>query len=197
MPRRRITARKQEFLLFAPVCSDTERFLIAKSCPARFYQVFVKTFESLIHRRLSLPSFAIVTRSGDNDTSEVLDFIRCGIGTTVALEIRGESLERRSKVKKICILTVAIVFTWLTVASAQVWVDPYTRKDGTYVGGHYRSRPYGNPYNNRSYPGKVNPYTGKPAAGNPNRYLEQYQNRNNFRSHSPNQYQLNPYQRRW
>ena len=141
--------------------------------------------------------FAIVTRSGDNDTSEVLDFIRCGIGTTVALEIRGESLERRSKVKKICILTVAIVFTWLTVASAQVWVDPYTRKDGTYVGGPYRSRPYGNPYNNRSYPGKVNPYTGKPAAANPNRYLEQYQNRNNFRSHSPNQYQLNPYQRRW
>ena len=113
-----------------------------------------------------------MTRSDDNDTSEVLDFIRCGIGTTVAQGICGESFERRSNVKKICPLTVAIIFTWLTVASAQVWVDPNTPKDGLYVGGKYRSRPDGNPYDNWSYPGNVTLYTGKPAADDPNRYLE-------------------------
>ena len=43
--------------------------------------------------------------------------------------------------KKMSILVVAFVFGWLAVAQAQVWVDPYTRKDGTYVGGHYRSNP--------------------------------------------------------
>ena len=46
--------------------------------------------------------------------------------------------------EKICTLNVAIVFTWLTVASAQVWVDPNTPKDGTHVGGKYRSKPDGN-----------------------------------------------------
>jgi hypothetical protein len=50
--------------------------------------------------------------------------------------------------KKITILAVAFVLGWLAVAQAQVWVDPHTRKDGTYVGGHYRSNPDGNPYNN-------------------------------------------------
>jgi hypothetical protein len=80
------------------------------------------------------------------------------------------------------------------VAQAQIWVDPYTQKDGTYIGGNYRNNPDGNPYNNWSYPENVNPYTGKQAPGDPNRYLEQqYQNRNQ----GQNQYQLNPYQFRW
>jgi hypothetical protein len=50
--------------------------------------------------------------------------------------------------KKIAFLAIALIFGWLTVAQAQVWVDPYTRKDGTQVQGHYRSNPDGNPYNN-------------------------------------------------
>jgi hypothetical protein len=32
-----------------------------------------------------------------------------------------------------------------------VTVSPYTRRDGTYVQGHIRTRPDGNPYNNFSY----------------------------------------------
>jgi|RhiMetdeSRZDD1v2_1073273.scaffolds.fasta_scaffold291412_3 hypothetical protein len=100
--------------------------------------------------------------------------------------------------KKIAFLAIALIFGWLTVAQAQVWVDPYTRKDGTQVQGHYRSNPDGNPYNNWSYPGNTNPYTGKQATGDPNRYLEQNQNRNNNSgSNGQNQYQFNPYQRRW
>ncbi len=79
---------------------------------------------------------------------------------------------------KTILLAVAFVVGWLSMAMAQVWVNPYTRKDGTQVEGHYRSRPDGSPYNNWSYPGNVNPYTGKQASGDPNRYLEEYQNRN-------------------
>jgi hypothetical protein len=94
--------------------------------------------------------------------------------------------------KKITLLPVALVMSWLGVAQAQVLVDPYLRRAGTYVDGHYRSNPDGNPYNNWSHPGNVNPYTGNQATGDPNRYLQQYRKRN-----EQNQYQLNPYQFRW
>ena len=79
--------------------------------------------------------------------------------------------------KKLVVLTLAILLGWVMTAGAQVWVNPYTRKDGTQVQGHYRSSPDGNPYNNYSFPGNTNPYTGKTATGNPNTYLERYQNR--------------------
>lgn len=59
-------------------------------------------------------------------------------------------------------------------AEADVWVNGYTRKDGTSVRGHYRSSPDGNPYNNYSYPGNTNPYTGVRATGNPSTYLNNY-----------------------
>jgi hypothetical protein len=73
--------------------------------------------------------------------------------------------------KKSLFLAVALVLDWLTVAMAQVWVNPYTGKDETHVKGHYRNNPDGNPYNNWSYPGNTNPYTGKQATGDANRYL--------------------------
>ena len=98
--------------------------------------------------------------------------------------------------RKIMLLTIPLIFGWLSSAQAQVSVDPYTRKDGTQIQGQYRSTPEGNPYNNYSYPGNTNPYTGKQATGDPNRYLEQ-QNRNNSGSNGQNPYQFNPYQLRW
>jgi hypothetical protein len=42
-----------------------------------------------------------------------------------------------------------------------VWVDGYTRSNGTQVQGYYRTRPDGNPYNNYSSQGNTNPYTGQ------------------------------------
>jgi hypothetical protein len=54
-----------------------------------------------------------------------------------------------------------------TAASAQVYVQGYTTKDGTYVAPHYRSAPDGNPYNNWSTRGNVNPYTGQVGTRNP------------------------------
>jgi Putative peptidoglycan binding domain len=58
-----------------------------------------------------------------------------------------------------------------------VSVRGYVRKDGTYVAPHYRSSSDGNPYNNWSFPGNTNPYTGKTATGNPSTYLERYYQR--------------------
>ena len=59
-------------------------------------------------------------------------------------------------------------------ADAAVRVKGYFRKDGTYVQPHYRSNPDGNPYNNWSFPGNINPFTGKVAPGNPDTYLSNY-----------------------
>jgi len=59
-------------------------------------------------------------------------------------------------------------------SSADVWVNGYYRKNGTYVKGHWRSCPDGNPYNNWSFPGNINPYTGRIATGNPETYLKNY-----------------------
>jgi hypothetical protein len=52
-------------------------------------------------------------------------------------------------------------------AQGSVWVNPYTRSDGSYVQGHYRSAPDGNRSNNwSSYP-NVNPYTGRQGTRDP------------------------------
>lgn len=68
------------------------------------------------------------------------------------------------------ILLLALALT----TNAQVYVRGYYRSNGTYVHPHYRSSPDGNPYNNWSYPGNINPYTGKIATGNPDTYLRNH-----------------------
>lgn len=60
---------------------------------------------------------------------------------------------------------------------ADVWVNGYYRSNGTYVNGYYRSDPDGDPYNNWSFPGNTNPYTGVTAGGNPDTYLNNYYSR--------------------
>lgn len=62
------------------------------------------------------------------------------------------------------------------LTSAQVKVNGYYRSNGTYVQPHYRSSPDGNPYNNYSFPGNINPYTLERAQGNRNTYLTNYYN---------------------
>jgi len=54
------------------------------------------------------------------------------------------------------------------------YVNGYYKSNGTYVNGYYRSEADGNPYNNYSFPGNTNPYTGKTAGGNPDTYLRNY-----------------------
>lgn len=55
-----------------------------------------------------------------------------------------------------------------------VFVDDYFRSDGTHVKAHMRSHPDDNPFNNYSYPGNVNPFTGEIASGDPLSYLSTY-----------------------
>lgn len=52
-------------------------------------------------------------------------------------------------------------------AMAQVNVQGYTRRDGTYVQPHQRTAPDSNPFNNYSAQGNVNPYTGQQGNVNP------------------------------
>lgn len=83
------------------------------------------------------------------------------------------------------LITFCLALVFLSaVAIADVWVSGYYRKDGTYVRGHYRSDPDGNPYNNWSYPGNINPHTGKIAPGNPDTYLKNYYNKRNKKTYS-------------
>lgn len=58
--------------------------------------------------------------------------------------------------------------------STDVWVNPYLRKDGTLVEGHYRTAPNGNPLDNYSFPGNLNPYTGEVGKGSVQEYLQDY-----------------------
>ena len=45
--------------------------------------------------------------------------------------------------------------------NAPTYVDPYIRRDGSYVGGHYRSRQNDSTFDNYSTRGNVNPFNGK------------------------------------
>jgi hypothetical protein len=69
---------------------------------------------------------------------------------------------------------------FICIGLAQVHVNGYYRSNGTYVLPYTRSSPDGNPYNNYSYPGNVNPYTGKVAPGNPDTYLDRYYHRSTY-----------------
>lgn len=78
---------------------------------------------------------------------------------------------------KRALLGTATLVAVSSSARADVFVNGYFRGDGTYVQPYVRSDPDGNPYNNWSYPGNLNPYTGRVAPGNPATYLDNYYDR--------------------
>jgi hypothetical protein len=59
------------------------------------------------------------------------------------------------------VLALSFICLFATMSFADVHVDGYYRKDGTYVQPHYRSNPDNTPNNNWSTQGNVNPYTGQ------------------------------------
>ena len=73
--------------------------------------------------------------------------------------------------KKLPLLLVCAIA--LPVA-AQSYVKPHVRKDGTYVDGHYRSRPNSTVDDNYSTRGNFNPYTGERGT-EPRSYERPYQ----------------------
>ena len=66
-------------------------------------------------------------------------------------------------------LMLALIATALLAppASAQVHVNGYVKKDGTYVAPYYRSSPNSTTLDNYSTKGNVNPYTGKAGTKDP------------------------------
>ncbi len=91
---------------------------------------------------------------------------------------------------KIYLFTVLLLLLAISVFS-QVHVKGYYRRNGTYVQPYVRSSPDGNPYNNYSYPGNLNPYTWKIATGNPDTYLSHYYNRNSGFTNYSSRYTIN------
>ena len=59
------------------------------------------------------------------------------------------------------LLSILILLGLMSLLHADVWVDSYTRGDGTRVEGHYRSSPNSTVTDNYSYYGNTNPYTGE------------------------------------
>jgi len=53
------------------------------------------------------------------------------------------------------------------IALADVYVQGYTKANGTYVQPHYRSSPNSTTYDNWSTKGNVNPYTGQYGTKSP------------------------------
>jgi hypothetical protein len=80
------------------------------------------------------------------------------MSTTPTIAQKGNAMKK---------LIGVVVFVCAAPAFAQTYVDSYTRKDGTYVPGHYRSSPDDSRSNNYSTQGNVNPYTGRQGTVNP------------------------------
>jgi len=81
--------------------------------------------------------------------------------------------------KKILLAVVAIAFLLPFIVSADTYVDGYTKSNGTYVEGHYRSSPNSKRYDNYSSQGNSNPYTGSQGTqrneySNPPAYNKSY-----------------------
>lgn len=54
-----------------------------------------------------------------------------------------------------------LILALVSFGLCDVWVNGYTKSDGTYVPGHYRSDPDGDKSNNWTTKGNANPYTGE------------------------------------
>jgi len=66
--------------------------------------------------------------------------------------------------KKLIMLVIFMLVAG--TAYADVYVNGYTRKDGTYVQPYYRSNPNHCKQDNYSYKNNYNPYTGKKGTVN-------------------------------
>jgi len=71
------------------------------------------------------------------------------------------------KILALSLLALILLTTSVAAFGGDVYVRGYTRSDGTYVAPHWRSAPDGNPWNNYSTRGNVNPYTGREGTRDP------------------------------
>lgn len=84
---------------------------------------------------------------------------------------------------KKCVILLLILFFSTNICLADVFVNGYSRQDGTYVNGYYRSSPNSTRMDNFSTKGNYNPYTGSPGTKDPYaNYGSTYNNNNNYNS---------------
>ncbi len=88
-------------------------------------------------------------------------------------------------------LIFAILYTLNSVG--QVHVKGYIKSNGTYVAPYTRSNSNSSPYDNYSFPGNTNPYTGKTATGNADTYIDNLYNKS---TSSKSKVWVNDYYRR-
>lgn len=65
------------------------------------------------------------------------------------------------------IIMLCLLAASSSVLAKDVYVDGYTKKDGTYVEPHHRSSPNSSPYDNYGTKGNDNPYTGQQGTVSP------------------------------
>lgn len=83
--------------------------------------------------------------------------------------------------KKLLVGLVFMVMFGIGVSSVQAgYVSGYYRSNGTYVQPHYRSNPDRSVYNNWSYQGNVNPYTGSVGTRTYDSYRPSYRSYNSY-----------------
>ena len=85
------------------------------------------------------------------------------------------------KTLKVILFGVLIALASSSAVFADQWVKGYTRSDGTYIQGHWRSSPNQYRYDNFSAKGNANQYTGQRSdqrreLSNPPAYNESYGN---------------------
>ena len=61
----------------------------------------------------------------------------------------------------VSIVTLICLIGFAGSSFASVYVRGYTKRNGSYTFPHYRSNPDGHKFNNWSYHGNINPYTGR------------------------------------
>lgn len=83
--------------------------------------------------------------------------------------------------KLILLLTVFCLFT--AIANAN-YVNGYTKKDGTYVQGYYRSNSNNTKLDNYSTKGNINPYSGQAGTKTYNNYNNYGYQKNQFNNYN-------------
>lgn len=103
--------------------------------------------------------------------------------------------------KKLVVIAMTLLMA-SSAAFADVYVQGYYRKDGTYVAPHHRSSPNSTTYDNWSTKGNVNPYTGERGTKEPHDNYGRsggYGHDRSYGDHghdSPHNYGFDPYYRR-
>lgn len=72
--------------------------------------------------------------------------------------------------------SILLIITFSLISSVgfarDTYVRGYTKSNGTYVQGHYKTKSNNSLYDNYSTRGNTNPYTGKKGTKNPYKYSD-------------------------